>query len=150
MYHYRVQYTMTKKLSPGSKYHMVYWTCGRFFRGSKQRFLVVYVLLMQIFCVVFCKSFLVILSFFPLPIALFVLLRFTSFFFIFKRFYKHIRYDRARWAMQRLLFIYNPRGRRSRDRIAVGFMTTYWTDVCHHLDCEFDPDQVRCTRYNMM
>ena len=56
-----------------------------------------------------------------------------------QRFYKYIIDVSARWAMQKLLFIYNSRGRRCRDRRAVGLMTTYWINVYQHLDCVFDP-----------
>jgi hypothetical protein len=40
--------------------------------------------------------------------------------------------------------INNGRGRHGRDRMVVGFTTTYAISAYHHLRCEFEPHSWRC------
>ena len=39
---------------------------------------------------------------------------------------------------------------RGRDRMVVGFITTYAYSAYHNKRCELDPAQGGCTRYNIM
>jgi len=42
-------------------------------------------------------------------------------------------------------------GRRGRDRMVVGYITTYVISAYHHYNVvSSNPDQAKCTRYNIM